>query len=176
VTTHHEVLRQRTLAAGHEDALDAAARLLQPRCRLRPSDDDDVTGRHADDKLARQRTLQLGPKIVGQQKAGFETIEGQHQGWRLAMKLGARGQDLKMLESRVTQRSRVQVHLFKIGMSDDTPAELRPEGVDNGKITRVLIPHGTGIHSIRASRSEEGDKRGTRHLHVGNLAALGADA
>jgi hypothetical protein len=89
------------------------------------------------------------------------------------MELGAGGQYFEMLQRGAPQYARGHLHLTKIVMRNDTPSELWAKGVDDGKIRRVLIPHGTGVYSVRISRGEEGNKRGTRHLHVGNLAADG---
>lgn len=47
--THQKGTGQRELVAGHEDAVHAAAGLLQARPRLRSGHDDDVAGGHADD-------------------------------------------------------------------------------------------------------------------------------
>jgi hypothetical protein len=61
------------------------------------------------------------------------------------VELGPGGEDLEMLEGGATQSPRWNLHLLKIGMGDDTPPELGAEGVDNGKVGRVLVPYGSGI-------------------------------
>jgi hypothetical protein len=169
--THEQGLCQGVLATGHEHPLDAAAGLLQTWGRLRAGDDDDVAGGHADHELTGDGALQPGPEIVGQKEAGFETLEGEHERRGLAVELGPGGEDLKMLERGTTQDTRRELHLYKIGMGDDTPPELGSERVDDGKVARVLLSYGVRIHSVRTCRCEEGNKRGARHLHVGNLAA-----
>jgi hypothetical protein len=100
------VLGKQVLPTGHEHALDASARLLQPGSGLRTGHDNDITRRHADDQLTGDRALQAGPEIAGQEQTRFETIEGQHQGRRLAVELGPRRQDLKVLKCRSPQRLR----------------------------------------------------------------------
>jgi hypothetical protein len=176
IPAHQQALRQGVLATGHEHALDAPTRLLQPRHGLRPGDDDDVARWHTHDQVARHHALQAGPKIAGEKQARFETLEGEHQRGRLTVELGAGGQNFEMLERGATQYARGHLHLIKIGMRYDTPSELWAVGVDDGKVRRVLIPHGTGVYSVRITRGEEGNKRGTGHLHLGNLTADGRNA
>jgi hypothetical protein len=90
------------------------------------------------------------------------------------VELGPRRQHLKVLEGGTAKNAVVHTHLLKIGVRNDTPPELWAESVDNGKVGRVLVPHGTGVSPVGTWRGEEGNKRGTRHLHVGNLAATGS--
>ena len=97
------------LAAGEEDALDAALGLLQARAGLRTGDDHDVAGGHADDELAGDRALKPAPEIVGEQQARFETLERQHQRGRLAVELGPRGEHLEVLQRRLAQHPRVEL-------------------------------------------------------------------
>ena len=111
-----------------------------PGTGLRAGDDDDVAGGHADDQLTGDRALQPGPEIAGEQQARFETLEREHQGGWLAVELGPGGEDLEVLERGATQDPRTPAHLFKIGMGDDTPSELRAERVDDAKVRRRTRP------------------------------------
>jgi hypothetical protein len=71
------------LVPGEEHPIDGPAGLLQARPRLRSRHDHDISGGYADDQLARDRTLETVPERVGEQHAGLEPVEGEHQRGRL---------------------------------------------------------------------------------------------
>jgi hypothetical protein len=162
---------QQVLVAGEEDPLDAATGFLQPSGRVRAGHDDNITGGYTNDELAGNRSLKTLPDIVGEQEARFETLEGEHQRGRLAVELGPAGEHLEMFEGRAAQRLRGHRELVQVGVGDDTPAKLRAERVDNVKIPEAVFPNGAWIYPVTVGWGQEGNERGTGHLHRRNLAA-----
>lgn len=114
--------------------------------------------------------MQASPKVGSEQEAGFETLEGEHQRRRLTVELRAPGEHLQVLKRGAAQCMGRQLHLFELSVGDDTPAELRPVRVDNGKVAAEVLSHGARIEPVGFFGGEEGDERGTRHLHVGKVA------
>ena len=170
-----QVARERVVAAGEEDALDAAADLLHAGAGLRTGDDDDVAGGHADDELTGNRALEPGPEIAGEHEARFETLERQHQRRRLSVELGPRREHLEVLERGPAQDAVGKLHLVQVGMGDDTPPELRSERIDDAKVRAELIHHRIRIETVGVPGGQEGNKRGARHLHARQPSGCGPE-
>lgn len=88
VPTNEEVPREGVLIAGEEDPFHTAPGLLQTRRGLGTGDDHHIPRGHADDQVTRYDAFQPGPEVDGQQKAGLEALERQHERRRLTMELG----------------------------------------------------------------------------------------
>ena len=87
------------------------------------------------------------------------------------MELGPiHGKRLEVLKSGTAQISRGELELLQVGVGDDTPAEVRAHRVDERKISAVFLADHAWIQAGAAARCQEGNKRGARHLHRGNLA------
>lgn len=72
-------------SAGEKHAVDRPAQPPQPGARLRAGEDHYIPGRRPDHQLAGHRLGQILPELVGEQHAGFQPVEREHQRWRLSV-------------------------------------------------------------------------------------------
>jgi hypothetical protein len=87
-------------ATGEEDPVDRAPHLLHARPGERTGKDHHIPGGDSDDQLARHRIAEVVPEPVGEQHAGLQPVEGEHQRGRLAV-------DAHPVQRRVQVRRRV---------------------------------------------------------------------
>jgi hypothetical protein len=154
------------LIAREEHPVDGPPRLLQARPRLGAGHDHDVPGGHADHQLAGDRPLQTVPEVVGEQHAGLQPVEREHQCRRLAV-------DAHPVEHRPQREGGVaadrpdrQPVSIEICPGDQPFAERRPDRVRDRQVAEKLVDHMLLEIAIVVRRHQDGQKRGARHRHA----------
>lgn len=127
------------LVAGEEDPVDGPAGALQTGGRLGTGKDNDVAGRHAHDQLAGHRVLHVVPEGVGQQDTGLETVEGDHQGGRLAVDAQAIEGQVEVVQSRSAEVAPREVHPVEVGPGHQALPVRRTERVRHRHVAVELV-------------------------------------
>jgi hypothetical protein len=126
-------------SAREEHPVDRTADLLQPGARLRSGEDDHVPGRHADHQVPRHRLLQVVPERAGQQQAGLEPVEGQHQGRWLAVDADPVQAGVQVLGRLPAQVSPHQAEAAELVPREQALPVRRAGGVGDGEVTEEPI-------------------------------------
>jgi hypothetical protein len=79
-----------------------------------------------------------------------------------------------VLERGLPEHARMELKLVEVGVGDHAPAEVRPKGVDDREVSEAIIADRGWVYPIGMCRYQEGNKRGTRHLHTEKVAAARA--
>jgi hypothetical protein len=163
---HQQRTAEQVGAAGEEDPVDRAAHLCHAGARLRTGQDDHVAGGYPDHQVAGHRVLQVVPEPVGQQHAGFQPVERQHQRRRLAVKTHALQRGVQVGRGLPPQFPRRESEVVQVMPGEQPLAVTRPHRVGHGEAVHELLHHVT-VRDLRiVVRHQEGEKGGTSHLHA----------
>jgi hypothetical protein len=169
---HQQVAAEQVRPAREEDPVDRPAHLLHPGAGPRSGDDDDVPRRHTHHQLARHHALQLVPEPVGQQHAGLEAVEGEHQGRRLAVDAHPIQRRVQVLGRLPAQLAVGELEAVEVVPGEQALPRRRPwpprwwtGRVRHGQLAHEPVDEGSGfVHA--AALYQDGQDGGTSHLHV----------
>ncbi|HEX5542822.1 MAG TPA: hypothetical protein VFX60_14880 [Micromonospora sp.] len=153
------------LITGEEHPVDCPSDPLHPGSGLTAGDDDHVAGGDTDDQFSGDRPLQMVPELVGEQHAGLQPVEGDHQRRRLPVNTYVVECPGEVLHRGPSQHPSSSTHPVQVRPGHQALPVRWTEGVGNGDVVNEVVEQSLFASPVLDDRHQQRQNCVARHLH-----------